>query len=174
MLAAAALGAVALPLCASAAPSEVSSEWPQARLVGAATLRFIGLRIYDARLWAPEPLSANAWTDQAFALELQYARSFDGASIAERSLQEMQRQRPIDGATAERWLATMKATFPDVRAGDRVTGVHRPAAGARFFHDGTLKAEWPDSDITRHFFGIWLAPQTSEPALRAALLGGPR
>jgi len=32
--------------------------------------------------------------------------------------------------------------------------------------------EVKDAEFARRFFGIWLAPSTSEPALRQTLLGG--
>lgn len=157
---------------AQALPFEVASEWPQARLVGRGPLRFVGMRIYDARLWSPARPTGDDWATQPLALELQYARSLVGVQIAERSLVEMRRQGPIDPALAERWLATMKTTFPDVREGDRVTGIYRPGTAARFFHNGSARGEWSDAAKAQRFFGIWLSPQTSEPALREALFGG--
>ena len=64
----------------------------------------------------------------------------------------------------------MTRLFPDVEAGDRITGVQRPGEGARFYFNAALRGEVPDAEFARRFFGIWLAPQTSEPALREALL----
>ena len=157
---------------ALAAPAEVSAAWPQARLVGSGQLRFMGFRIYDARLWAPATLSADSWPTQPFALELVYARTLQGAQIATRSLDEMRRQGQPDAATAQRWLAAMQAAFPDVKDGDRLTGLHLPDEGARIFHNGSLRSEWREPPLARRFFGIWLSPQTSDPALREALLGG--
>lgn len=171
----AALGSLALglpPVHAQALPFEVAGAWPQARLVGSGRLRFLGLRIYDARLWSPARPGADDWDTQPLALELQYARALVGAQIAERSLEEMRRQGPIEAATAERWLAGMKSTFPDVRDGDRLTGIYQPGAAARFFFNGSARGEWADTVLSRRFFGIWLSPQTSEPSLREALLGG--
>ncbi len=152
-------------------PAEVASEVPGARLVGSGTMRWLGLRVYDARLWAPEPLTLDTWAARPFALELQYARTLYGRLIAERSLEEMKRAGGIGDAQAERWLAAMKRAFPDVVKGDRLTGVQRPDEGVRFFHNGTLRSELRDPDFTRRFFGIWLSPQTSEPKLRQSLLG---
>ena len=40
-----------------------------------------------------------------------------------------------------------------------------------FFHNGKLTAQLVDADYARLFFGIWLARQSSAPALREALLG---
>ncbi len=156
----------------SAAPAELAERWPQLRLVGSGRLRWFGLRIVDARLWAPGPLSAADWPQQAFALELQYARSLEGAAIAQRSLDEMRRQGPMAPGQAERWLATMSTTFPDVRDGDRLTGSYEAGVPARFHFNGGFRGEWRDAALARQFFAIWLAPQTSDPALREALFGG--
>ncbi len=67
----------------------------------------------------------------------------------------------------------MKRLFPDVHAGDRITGVHRPGEGAAFFVNGRAVGEVRDSRFAQLFFGIWLSPRTSQPSLRAALLGTP-
>lgn len=83
----------------------------------------------------------------------------------------MKRAGDIGAEPARRWLAAMLDAFPDVAAGDRITGVLRPGEAARFYFNGTLRAEVRDGEFARRFFGIWLAPQTSEPTLREALLG---
>ena len=155
----------------AAAPAELAAELPGARLLGRGTLRFLGLRIYDARLWVgAAPLGAD-WAAASKALELQYSRSLDGAQIAERSLTEMRRQGDIDSPKAARWLAAMKQVFPDVKEGDRITGLNLPGMGARFFVNGQLKGDVREPEFARFFFGIWLSPKTSEPTLRDALLG---
>ncbi len=154
-----------------APPPEVAAELPGARAQGEGQMRFFGLRVYDVRLWAGEPASATTWPTLPLALELEYARELRGTAIAERSLKEMERQAEIAADTGARWLAEMARLFPDVTAGDRITGVHRPGTGARFFVNGRLRGEVLDADFARLFFGIWLSPRTSEPALREALLG---
>jgi hypothetical protein len=75
-------------------------------------------------------------------------------------------------AQSARWLAAMTQLFPDVKSGDRITGVQQPGQGTRFYFNGTLRGEVADADFTRLFFGIWLSPKTSEPRLRTQLLGG--
>ena len=152
-------------------PTEVASEIPGAKLQGSGTLRFMGLRIYDARLWLGATAVGADWTAVPLALELDYARSLDGVRIAERSLSEMQRQGDIAADVADRWLAAMKQLFPDVKAGDRITGVNVPGLGVRVFINGRLKGDVRDTTFARYFFGIWLSPKTSEPALRDNLLG---
>jgi Chalcone isomerase-like len=154
-----------------AAPAELATDLPGAKQQGSGTLRFLGLRIYDARLWVGAKPLAEDWAAVPLALELQYARDLKGASIAERSLKEMRRQTDIAPADAERWLGAMKQVFPDVKENDRITGLHLPGMGARFFINGALKGDVRDAAFAKLFFGIWLSDKTSEPALRSALLG---
>ena len=155
---------------ARAAPAEVAAELPGARWQGAAVMRWLGLQIYTLRLWAAAPLLDDG-AGQALALELQYSRALSGPRIAQRAIDEMKRVAPLSDAQAARWLAAMTALFPDVRDGDRLTGVQQPGQGARFFFNGTLRGELADAEFTRLFFGIWLSPRTSEPRLRLAMLG---
>jgi hypothetical protein len=153
-------------------PPELSAELAGARVQGQGRLRFFGMRVYDVRLWTTGPLAATDWENAALALEIEYARSVSGRTIAERSLDEMRRQAPIAEAQGQRWLAAMNEVFPDVREGDRLTGVTRPGESARFFFNGEFTGEVRDAEFARRFFGIWLSDRTSEPALRLALLGG--
>ena len=152
------------------APAEIATELPGARLMGSGRLTWLGLHVYDARLWVTDGFSADAFATLPLALELQYARSLVGKLIAERSLDEMKRVGGFGDEQARRWLAAMTQAFPDVAKGDRLTGVHRPGEAARFFHNTEPKGEVRDADFARRFFGIWLSAQTSEPKLRAALL----
>ena len=146
---------------------------PSSQLQGQGRLTFMTLRVYEARLWtSAKPIGAD-WGAGLMALEMVYARGLSGAKIAERSLSEMQRQGDIDTPRSARWLSAMKQIFPDVKEGDRITGVNLPGVGARFYFNGKLVGDVRDADFARLFFGIWLSPKTTEPALREALLGKP-
>ena len=171
LVALALLAATAVSAQTPATPPEVVAEIPGAKLQGSGTLRFLGLRVYDARLWVRDTAPGVDWTTAPLALELEYARSLDGVKIAERSLTEMRRQGDIAVDVAARWLGAMTQVFPDVKAGDRITGLNVPGMGARFFINGRFKGDLRDPEFARLFFGIWLSPKTSDPALRDALLG---
>jgi Chalcone isomerase-like len=157
---------------APATPSpEVLAEMPGARLQGQGRLRFLGLHVYDALLWTQRPIAADDTERVPLALELRYARTLRGALIAERSLEEMRRVGEFGDEQAQRWLAAMKQLFPDVNDGERITGAQRPGETARFHVNGRFVGEVRDAAFARLFFAIWLSPRTSEPRLRAALLG---
>lgn len=171
LLASVLLGACGVPAWARLqAPPEVTGELPEARLQGSARMRYFGLHIYDARLWVSPGFSPASFAQHAFALELAYGRALDGRLIAERSLAEMQRLERLQPARAQTWLAAMTAAFPDVSAGDRITGVLRADRSVRFFVNGRLRHTLDDPAFGPLFFGIWLSPRTSEPAMRASLL----
>jgi hypothetical protein len=147
--------------------SAVHANEPMER-VGAGTLRWFGLRVYDAELWAS---GGSADFSSPLRLTLHYARALHGKAIAERSAEEIAR---LDfGSPAQRaaWRDAMRALFPDVAAGDSLSGLYLPGRGARFFHNGQPLGEIDDAQFARAFFSIWLDPRTSAPDLRAALLG---
>lgn len=158
-------------LATPALPAELRTELPQAQLIGQGALRFFGLLVYEARLWAPGRLPTEHYEQQPFALELTYARKLEGEAIAERSIAEMRRVSAFSELQEKRWLASMKTAFPDVAANDRLLGLNNGQGGVRFFYNGKQTAQLEDREYARLFFGIWLAPQTSAPALRASLLG---
>lgn len=177
-----------LPLSLEAQASESAARdeaWPLAqslqwfqgqslsyRLRGQANMRWFGLLLYEARLWTLDAFDSKHWADQRFALELVYARSFDGAKIAQASLELMQAQH---GKVAERdrqWLAWMQQSFPNIQAKDRLLGLHQGAKeGCRFVHNRHVRLDIPDAQFAKAFFGIWLDPRTTEPALRRSLIG---
>lgn len=154
-----------------ALPDELRTTMPQARLQGSGVLRFFGLRVYEARLWVNAGFDPARYAQMPLALELTYDRKLEGEAIAERSIAEMRRGGSMTDAQVREWMALMRKAFPDVVARDRLLGVHDGQGGVRFFHNGKPTATLQDPEYARLFFGIWLAPQSSAPALRESLLG---
>ena len=144
---------------------------PGSVLAGGYLLRFFGLQVYDARLWAQPNFETTRIGQQPLALELKYLRGLKGRLIAERSLKEMRRHGPISDAQAERWLAEMTRIFPDVQADDKLTGILQPGLGAVFLFNDQPQGQVADPEFARLFFSIWLGTNTSDPNMRAALLG---
>ena len=156
---------------AQGAPTELGQALPGASLAGQMRFRVWGFEVYDASLWTLPGFSAGGVDAHPLALELRYLREFEAADIAERSLKEMRRIAQPTAEQEKRWLEEMRRLFPNVKKGDRLLGVHRPGQGAAFWFNGQLRGEIREVEFTRLFFGIWLSPRTSEPALRQALLG---
>lgn len=160
--------AVVLVAAAPAAPVHISQDLPAARLYGSGTYRYFGIKVYDARLWTP----ASGYDALApYVLELCYARSLDGRRIASASADEMAKVGTGTPAQRAAWLDSMGRLFPNVRAGDCISGHARPGAPTRFYFNGALLGEVADTTFGQAFFAIWLSPSTSAPALRESLLG---
>jgi len=156
------------------APASPSAPLASARLAGQGTMRFLGLDIYRARLWVPPGFDAEHYSAHPLALELTYQRNFTAEAIAKRSLEEMRRVGSFTPQQAARWQQALQAALPDVKPGDRLLGLYQPGAGAVFKMGGRVVGEVADPEFSRLFFGIWLSPQTSEPALRQALIATTR
>jgi Chalcone isomerase-like len=151
-------------------PSTVSAENPALKLRGKTLLRVFGFRIYHGFLWTQE--SGDA-LKETHALDLEYLRNFEGEALATRSIDEMKSQGIGSEAQYEPWLKEMRRIFPNVKPNDRITGVHMPGKGAKFFHNGKPTGEVNDPEFAKAFFDIWLSPKTTQPGMRKELLANP-
>ncbi len=159
---------LALAFPASAAPAGVPLPFEPAQ-VGQGTLRFLGLRVYDATLWAP----GGTWRpDAPYALELAYARKVDRARLAASTVNEIRKQRKLPQAVLADWERQLLSLFPDVEAGDRIAAVRIPGQGVSFHAGARPLGRIGDESFAESFFAIWLDASTSVPALRDRLLGG--
>ncbi len=151
-------------------PAHITRYLGDGRLAGEGRLRWFGLHVYDARLYAlPQFDVADPFT-QPFVLELTYARKLDGKAIAESSRDELRRLGFGDEAQQQRWLAQMEKLFPNVDKGRRIAGVYQPGGATRFYVDGTFVGSVDEPAFGRAFFSIWLDPRTRAPRLRENLL----
>jgi hypothetical protein len=154
-------------------PSQRLQTWlPTPRLIGQQRFTYWGFSIYDASLWANSTFATSDWTKQALVLDLRYLRDFKGADIAQRSMDEMQGQRALTSAQVQSWSMQLNQLIPNVRAGERLTGVYLPQKGLQLLHQEQLMGEMRDTELAQRFMGIWLAPETSQRQLRQQLLAG--
>lgn len=165
--AAAALLLACLCGVAAAAPAHIEAAIPQARVAGSGLFTYFGIKVYTAELTVgPKGYAPGA----PFALDLRYARAFKGARIAAASVEQMEKIGAGTPVQHQAWLRQMLAIFPDVVEGSRITGIHLPNSGVRFFLDGVAIGAIDDLAFSRAFFGIWLDPASTAPELRRALL----
>ncbi len=142
------------------------------RLVGQHRFTYWGFEVYDASLWSSTAFVPEDWARQRLVLELRYLRDFKGADIAQRSIDEMHGQRALTATQKQTWLATLVRLIPNVRNGERLSGVYSPDKGMQLLHQDRLVGEVTDVELAQRFFGIWLAPETSQRQLRQQLLAG--
>lgn len=169
-----AIGAIAFIVSLSASahtlPEIIARDVAGLSVRGEAAMRFIGLKVYDVRLWTQMKPFSHA---EPFAVELVYDMALKGKDIAERSVTEMRAQGVRDETKLSRWGEEMKKIFPDIKQGDALIGVSLPGKEARFYNREKLIAAVPDPEFAKAFFDIWLSEKSSEPKLRLKLLGAP-
>lgn len=146
----------------------IGEDW---RAIGTGELRWFGFRVYRAALWASRPVVVAQ--DGDFALVLRYQRSISSARLVQASVDEMLRLGVADAAQIARWQPLLEQAFPDVEAGDQITGVNRAGRGAAFYFGDARTAQIDDPAFAHAFFAIWLDERTREPGLRARLTGQP-
>ncbi len=149
-------------------PGGVRALAPDLALQGGGLLTFLGFAVYDGWYWA----SARGWpANGPYALDLVYHRDLVGEKIAQRSVEEIAKLGYGTPEQRARWGALMTRLFPDVRKGDRLTGVHTPDGAVRYFYNGQPIGSIEDPGFARAFFAIWLDPKTSRADFRQKLLG---
>jgi len=154
-----------------APPVELVRELEKPVLTGNGRLRWLGFSVYEAWLWTAPQFAPERFGAHSFALEIRYARAISGSALTETSLKQMQAVEALPPARLAQWQQALKNAFPDVKPGDRITGVHLPDKGLRLYFNGQLYKAIDDPVLSQSFFAIWLSPATQEPRLRTQLLG---
>lgn len=135
---------------------------------GKASLSRFLFHIYDVELWT----DAAQWSYQSpFALNVTYDISLSAAELTERTLEETQRITPLSPEQKKHYTSYLNRAYRSVKSGDRITAVFFPPNTITFFVNGAETEVVKDTVFAQAFFGIWLSEHTSEPSLRAGLLG---
>lgn len=143
--------------------------WPQLAEVGKGHFSTLLFDIYDISLYAPH----GQWrADQPQALAIRYLLAINGAAIVDRTVEEIQRQG-VDSEKLADWREKIRRLFPDVQKNTVLGALYQPGKETVFYKDGAVIGRVADPDFGRAFFAIWLGKNTSEPALRAQLIGTP-
>lgn len=153
------------------ASETVNKYISNAEIVGEGRLAVFTFDIYDARLYAPDGVFVNA---PPFALELSYLRSIEGKKIADRSAEEIRNLRNVNEMLLADWHTQMRQIFPNVTAGDSITGIYTDTNKCQFYKDNQKIGQVSDANFCSLFFDIWLNEDTKSPSLRKKLLGEQR
>jgi len=153
---------LALPLQAHGKP--VAAALPGAELRGQATFRFLGLPLYQARLYTPggEPLD---WQKE-LALELTYLRRIPEADLIESTLQEFSRTGaplPVEDQLSQ--------CFDDVGKGDRYLAVSNGPDEILFWRNERQMCALSHPQIKQRFMTIFLGDNTRSRTFTRKLQG---
>ncbi len=149
---------------ASAIGSAANSSEPGADLRGQATLRFLGVPIYEARLYTDGGAPLDWQND--FGLEINYMREFSGQSLVTATLREMKRMGASLPARSE-----FDRCFFDVGKGDRYLAVSSGPDSISFWRNDTHVCNLSHPEIKRGFMSIFLGENTRSKAFTRKLRG---
>jgi len=154
-------------LHAASLPEPLRDVKPELRPLGAATLHWFGLRVYDVALYAQD---AAYTTNGSAALSIRYNISIKQRRLLETTLKEWRRMNTSGVVQRERWIQQLAALWPDLKPGDSLTAFRLSNGPTRFYFGDRLLGELPDPAFGPAFFAIWLDAECQYPKMRERLL----
>lgn len=137
-------------------------------IVGRATYSYLFWDVYDAELIAPK---GEYSPKNQLILTLTYHRAFKGEDIVNKSIEEMDLITLKDESTISQWKSELLKIIPDVKVGDKISGIRNKAGHSIFYFNGSLVGIIQDSQFSYNFFNIWLGKNSSDKEFTSKLLG---
>jgi hypothetical protein len=157
------------PKLSTEIPPIIRNNFEQRFLIGSATLRFVGIKVYDISLWSQAPKFSY---DQAFAIQITYNMNFSSEELAERSITEIERRHQLSAEEQEIYFKNLKTIFHSVKKGDEKIAIFIPKKGVKMFYNNELTGQISDPKFSRLFVDIWLDEKGSYPKVTRKILGG--
>lgn len=156
--------ALAMVLPCGLAASPLAERLGDPQVLGSSTFRFLGLPVYDARLYTPGGAPFN-W-NQEFGLKLTYRRSIAQKALIKSTLDEMVRQGNPPPTAAQ-----LQACFQAVSKGDSYLAISKGPDKIGFWRNGSRTCTLSSPGITRAFMSIFLGSNTRSANFTRQLKG---
>ncbi len=158
-------GAVALGWAVSAAANspapapEVRSILGQPQELGAGQFKWLGFKVYDAQIFAPQGQGFDR--DGRYALEIEYARKIRRNVLLKASMDELER---IEGAKSDHGQILQKLTvcYRDIQPGDRIVASPQNADALKFWVNGARTCTLQHKGIRDRYMAIWLSDKARD------------
>ncbi|MDO8860333.1 chalcone isomerase family protein [Haliea sp. E1-2-M8] len=139
------------------------------QMVGEARLNVMFFSVYDSRLYTED--GRYQQDQRPLRLEIEYLRKIKAKALVEQTDAEWDHLQ-VAHERRDAWLKELTALWPDVGKNDVIALELDADNRSTFYFNGEKLGMMEDADFGAYFVAIWLSPDTSRPALRAALLGG--
>ncbi|MCK8464662.1 hypothetical protein MUY35_12445 [Aliiroseovarius sp. S1339] len=137
---------------------------PGAEVRGTATLRFLGLPLYQARLFTVGAAALD-W-NKDFGIELTYLRNLSQYDLVEATMREFKRTGgalPLEGQ--------LNKCFDAVNKGDRYLAVSNGVDKVGFWRNGQRTCTLSHPQIKSRFMGIFVGDNTRSKSFTRKLIG---
>jgi len=160
------LAALTLALLASAASATaLPSALNGTQVRGEATFRFLGIPLYDARLYTKDG-AALSWAEP-FGIELTYRKNLTQYDLVESTMREFDRT----GGTPMPVRDQLETCFQDVKKGDRFLAVTEGANQVGFWLNDRRTCALKYPQISQRFMGIFIGDNTRSRSFTRNLKG---
>lgn len=139
--------------------------------VGRGELTWLGFSIYQASLWTTTGQYQTIEKSSPIALTIHYEKNISSEALSERTIEEWEGLGIFDKQTRKYWGQQLKDIWPDVKPGDQITTLVTRNKKTSFYYNNKLISQVDDPQLGNALLSIWLHPDTSEPELRAKLIG---
>jgi hypothetical protein len=151
--------------------NQLDSPFPTLISVGRGELTWLGLSIYQASLWTSDGEFHGLEQSLPIALTITYEKNIDNDALVDRTVEEWLHLGIFSEETRSFWAKQLLQIWPDVRPGDSITTLVNEDRSTQFYFNNSLLKELDDPAFGAALLSIWLDPNTSEPDLRAKLIG---
>lgn len=153
------------------APSVFSGPVSHLHKVGEGEMSYLFWTLYEAQYFIGETKQELQEADKgARALRIEYYRAIDSQALIEATADQWQHlgygQNEITA-----WVALLEKMWPSVEQGNSLTLKVSAAKLSQFYFNDDSIGVIEDPSFGDAFLAIWLSEGTSEPELRARLLG---
>jgi hypothetical protein len=136
--------------------------------IGAAELRFVGMKVYDIALWSSD---SEFSYKKPFAIQIKYNMNFDREDLAKRSVVEIKKLHELTKEEEKNYQEQLLKIFHSVKKGDEKLAVFTPSKGVLMMYNGQKVGEISDLKLARLFVDIWLNLRGSYPEISKKILG---
>ena len=146
-------------------------QLPKLIAVGRGELTWFGIPIYEASLWTQSGEFRSLSNTLPLAFTITYERNITSAALAKRTIKEWEHLGKFDSETRNFWGSQLERIWPNVKPGDSITTLVTSDSKTHFYHNEKLLTVLEDPTFGTALLAIWLDANTSEPGLRAKLIG---
>ncbi|MEX0277864.1 MAG: hypothetical protein AB3N19_10125 [Ruegeria sp.] len=146
------------------AASPLSDELKDPQLLGSATFRYLGLPIYDAKLYTPGGTQFS-WSED-FGLQLTYRKNLKQKALVESTLDEIKRQGNQAPTQAQ-----LEQCFKAVSKGDSYLAISEGPNKVGFWRNGVNTCTLSNPGIKQAFMSIFLGNNTRSASFTRQLKG---
>lgn len=159
--------------------SPIEKAFQGRKPLGEAALHSFIFKLYDIALWSENAECASTFSCK-IGIQTTQNWGADKEKLVSKTLEKMKRYNPqLTEEEVITYKRTLERVYPKrLDPGDMIQVVTEPDSGNMSFYikekkekDFSLKGTVESRNFARHFFDIWLHPETTYSQLRRELLG---